>query len=123
MGSALSRGDLIHNRFAVDSNCQPHLSILTITIHNTLLIHKLSTGKKLFSVWLDTRCPFHYNHGMETFKMTEAELIRKLGDLEAQYRALNGRFDFPALMESHAIMAYMQGIRTELEKRSIAATI
>ena len=60
---------------------------------------------------------------MHTFKMTEAELIRKLGELEAQYRALNKRFDFPALMESRTLELSIQMIRLELEKRTLCASI
>ena len=61
---------------------------------------------------------------IETHKMTEAELIRALGNAEAEYRKVTATYsDFHAVLSSFEILSRIQLYRTELEKRTIAATI
>ena len=72
------------------------------------------------------RYRFPYNHAMkiETHKMTEAELIRALGNAEAEYRQVTATYsDFHAVLSSFEILTRIQLYRTELEKRSLEATI
>jgi hypothetical protein len=61
---------------------------------------------------------------IETFKMTEAELIRALGNAELAYRNISqARNDFPSLLESQRILVEIQLYRLELEKRTLSACV
>lgn len=61
---------------------------------------------------------------IETHKMTEAELVRALGEAERAYRNISqARNDFPSLLESQRILVEIQLYRLELEKRTLCASI
>ncbi len=60
---------------------------------------------------------------IDPHKMTEAELIRALGRAEAEYRLVNAYRDFHAVLRSFEILSRIQLYRTELEKRTLSATV
>jgi hypothetical protein len=61
---------------------------------------------------------------IEPYKMTEAELIQELGKAERAYRFVTQTYsDFHGLLESQRILVEIQLYRTELEKRTLCASI